>query len=57
MPINPEPAVKGNLRLDRASDGAPRVVVVPPAQRVDGEQLYLAHFVTCPFADQHRRPR
>ena len=59
MPIDPDPVTDGNLRLEseHADEGMPRVVVVPPSQRVDGEWLYVAHFRTCPYADQHRRRR
>ena len=59
MPIDPAPVTDGNLRLDAGdrAEGMPRVVVVPPSQRVDGEWLYVAHFRTCPFAAEHRRRR
>jgi hypothetical protein len=57
MPIDPDPVGDGNLRLEPDAAGLPRVIVVPPAQRVDGEELYVAHFRTCPYADQHRRRR
>ena len=61
MPIDPNPVTDGNLRLEHGRGGGhagmPRVTVVPPAQRVDGEWLYVAHFRTCPYADQHRKRR
>lgn len=58
MPVDPELVPDGNLRLEPAPNGrTPRVVVVPPAQRVDGELLYKPHWATCPFAEQHRRRR
>jgi hypothetical protein len=58
MPVDYNPVAGGNLRLEPPTNGTPpRVTVIPPAYRVAGEQLYQAHFATCPFADQHRRRR
>ena len=62
MPIDPDPAPDGNLHLETVladEHQIPRVWVVPLAQRTgdDAGQLYKAHFVTCPYADQHRRRR
>jgi hypothetical protein len=57
MPLDVDPVTDGNLRLDLddRAEGMPRVVVVPPSSREPGEWLYVAHFRSCPFADQHRR--
>jgi hypothetical protein len=57
MPLDPDPVVDGNLRLEPGAGEMPRVVVVPPSSREPGEWLYVAHFRTCPYADQHRRRR
>jgi hypothetical protein len=57
MPINPDLVADGNLRLEHGPGAMPHVFVVPPSQREPGEMLYVAHFRTCPYADQHRRPR
>ena len=59
MPIDVDPVTDGNLRVevDRGGEGMPRVVVVPKGYREPGEWLYVAHFRTCPYADQHRKRR
>ena len=57
MPLDYAPTADGNIRLERVDDPerTPRARVVLPADRVDGEQLYLAHFATCAQADRWRR--
>lgn len=58
IPIDRDMVVGGNLRLKRRSATSPPLaVIVPKADRIDGEWLYVSHFATCPYADQHRRPR
>jgi hypothetical protein len=58
IPLDAEPVGDGNLRLAgaRFKGGTPRALIVPKAERagLDGE-LYRTHFVTCPFADEHRK--
>lgn len=57
IPLDPEPTANGNLVLLDPLD--PREP--PIASRVDrrppGVPLYVAHFVTCPQAAQHRKSR
>lgn len=50
IPLDAVTSERGNVRVvdDVAHVG------VPP---LDGERLYLSHFVTCPNADKWRRPR
>jgi hypothetical protein len=44
MPLDINPVVDGNLKLEHGNgNGMPRVVVVPPAYREPGEWLYRAH--------------
>jgi hypothetical protein len=59
MPVDPEPAENGNLYLfEPSTPGGDRTVMVARGfQRDHGEPLYLSHFVTCPNAARHRRPR
>ena len=51
MPIDPEPAPNGNVRVDVVANA---VEVVPAGSHVP---LYLSHFATCPSAAKHRKPR
>lgn len=50
IPLDPDPVAGGNLRLDDQG----RALIVPKDRR-DGASLYVSHFATCPYADQHRR--
>jgi len=52
MPVDAEPTVKGNLRLEL--DGE-TVSVIPPEERLEGELLFLSHFATCPDSEEWRR--
>lgn len=60
IPINREPdRVRGNLRKVQPDETLPaRAQVLPEAEAAEardrGEDLWLAHFATCPNADQHR---
>jgi len=58
IPLDLHPVPAGNLWLvpSRLRQGPPRALVVDPEdrERFAGE-LYLAHFATCPDANQHRR--
>jgi hypothetical protein len=51
MPIDPDPAPDGNVRVDVVAN---TVEVVAPGSR---RPLYRSHFATCPAAGQPRRPR
>jgi hypothetical protein len=53
LPIDPEPREDGNLVVRRALGGG-RVAVSAKGVPA-GEQRYVSHFATCPYADQHRR--
>ena len=58
IPLDLEPADGGTIRLAgaRAKGGTPRAVIVPEARRGElAGELYVAHFATCPYADQHRK--
>ena len=59
MPLDAKPNPKGEWRLAAAPAGEPpRAVYVPVENRAHlGRELMQTHFATCPFADQHRRPR
>jgi hypothetical protein len=51
MPLDPDPAVKGNVWID--DDGyAHAVSAADPAPL--GAELYLTHFVLCPGASKFR---
>ena len=56
MPIDVEPVPHGNLLL-AAAEIPPRVSVVSKAGRAPGTKLYLSHFASCRYANQHRRDR
>lgn len=49
MPIEPEPQVDGNVRIDVVRNVA---TVVPPGSH---RPLYRSHFAACPGADTHRK--
>lgn len=64
MPIDADPVDGGNISLVEITtmqDWEPRLMAVVHPERQaslldDGEQ-HVAHFTTCPQADEHRRPR
>lgn len=51
MPIDPDPADNGNVRIDVVRNVA---TVVAPGSHTP---LYLSHFTTCPGAAEHRSKR
>lgn len=55
MPVDVEPRADGTFALYGAGDNAPIAVRESPAGNSDW--LYVSHFATCPFADQHRKGR
>lgn len=60
MPVDPQPTDDGNMIL--TEDDPPQALVVPTGQAAlfavgTGAHRFTSHFVTCPDADQHRRPR
>jgi hypothetical protein len=57
IPLDVEPAPRGNLRLEPLGDGeAPRALFVPELERDRYVgRLYLSHFATCPYAEEFRR--
>lgn len=63
MPVDPDPHPAGTLDLLVVDRGvsAPKFVrclVVPDAPSgTERDDLHRSHFVTCPNADDHRRPR
>lgn len=53
LPLDPIPVPTGNLQIVGEAKGTPLVRF-----DLDGDgPKYLTHFVTCPAADDHRRPR
>ena len=52
-PIDAEPSAKGNLRIDLENGTYRNVTKAEPA--VEGETLYVSHFVTCPDAQRFKR--
>jgi len=60
IPLDPDPVVDGNLeRVTSAQDGRIVFHVTQYKPRRDCEDVkrYRSHFVSCPQASQHRRPR
>ncbi len=57
MPVDPKPVGDGNILLIARADRPPVARVLKVADRFGKGGLRAAHFVNCPFADQHRRPR
>ena len=58
IPLDLEPVDAGNVRLDdaRVPGGAPIAVIVFSEDReAFAGELYLSHFATCPYAQEHRR--
>ncbi len=70
MPLDPEPVAHGNVyQVERRgqqlsaypsfeqSDALRWRAVSKTQPAPDGAQLYTSHFVTCPRAAEHRKPR
>ncbi len=58
IPVDADPMAEGgNLLL--SLDDPPTATVVDPGalMLVDDGKRFVSHFVTCPDADEHRRPR
>lgn len=64
MPLDPAPVEDGNVVIDRDGEVLasladltllPRVRVLRKGEAVDDVPRYVAHFVTCPTAERHRR--
>lgn len=61
MPVDPDPVIGGNVRILDPDRNPPLAKVTGAAidlfdERDDGTR-YVSHFVTCPNAAEHRRPR
>lgn len=58
MPMDVEPAADGNVWLTGIKNGTPQVLVALTADAVPANVpvRYHSHFVTCPQADEWRRP-
>lgn len=59
LPIDPQPADDGNVRLLRSAGAEPLADVLSRddaliARHEAGVQLYRSHFSTCPDAHRHR---
>lgn len=52
MPVDAAPSPAGNLVLEGDA-----VRVVPSADMFDKRPRHTSHFVTCPQAAQHRKPK
>ncbi len=58
MPVDAEPVPEGNVALVELDGGQVHATVLAEGEALlTDEPLYLSHFVTCPDADTHRRPR
>lgn len=58
MPIDDEPVPDGNIVLSDPTPGAyapVALLVDPDAPMLDDPPRFVAHFATCPNADQHRK--
>lgn len=58
MPLDANPSDRGNVMLHKGSSGTLAAVVTPRAAagaRAAGQDTYLSHGATCPFADRWRR--
>lgn len=55
MPVDAEPAEKGNLALAVDDKGNVRSRVVPAHLAFGRRDLRLSHFVNCPHAERWRR--
>lgn len=53
MLIDPQPDVRGNIRLDLDDQGA--IVATIALDRPAGVTLYRSHFITCPDRDLWRK--
>lgn len=57
-PLNARPHPDGNLRLDRKTMRYDVLTGQTLAEaRLKGEELYLSHFVNCPYRQQFKRAR
>lgn len=54
IPVDPEPVPNGNIELRDDGNGEIRSTTVKPDPSV---RKYVAHFATCPNANNHRRKR
>jgi hypothetical protein len=55
IPVDPDPVPSGNLQLVDPPDRRPPMVrSLSVAERFGKPALYISHFATCPFAEQHR---
>lgn len=57
MPIDPEPAIGGNIRLTDDTPAKASVVgaAIDLFDPTDDGTRYVSHFATCPTGDSHRR--
>jgi hypothetical protein len=59
IPVDADPVPDGNLALLPSTmlGQDPTAIVVAPGAQLLGDDgvRYVSHFVTCPYADQHRR--
>ncbi|MCI4360649.1 MAG: hypothetical protein L3J91_03015, partial [Thermoplasmata archaeon] len=62
IPLDADPLPDGNLRLYRPDPMGhvlrlppSRAIFVPRPERVEGELLFVTHFATCPYAEEHRK--
>ena len=59
MPVNAVPHNGGNIYLVHRGDDRPPLAMQAKFRRPDDDEVprYRAHFVTCPNASKHRKPR
>jgi hypothetical protein len=56
MPVDAEPNPKGNIVLTERDSAAPSASYVGSFEQTDAPR-YFSHFMTCEFAETHRRKR
>ncbi len=57
IPVDPKPRKDGNIQLLARADRPPIARSLKVADRFGKTGLRVAHFTSCPHADQHRKPR
>ena len=56
MPVDAMPSPQGQWRLAlRPGTQTPTALHIPESERATHDELYVAHWATCPNADKHRK--
>lgn len=56
MPVDAKPDPKGNIVLTERDGAAPSASYVGSFEQTDAPH-YFSHFMSCPFAETHRKAR